>query len=90
MFGDEGFKQMTNTSRTLHFTQLMEAKYEAAFGKVKDALKSTNNKISLTVDIKKPQLRKFQKGLFQLSIHCLDVTQQTVTVRPINRMRTTK
>ncbi|XP_049333290.1 E3 SUMO-protein ligase ZBED1-like [Astyanax mexicanus] len=57
MVGDEGFKQMIHTfhpgytlpSRT-HFTKLMEAKYEATLGKVKESLKSTKNKISLTAD----------------------------------------
>lgn len=57
MVEDEGFKQMVTTfhpgytlpSRT-HFTKLMEGKYEATFGKVKDALKATKNKIALTTD----------------------------------------
>ncbi|KAK1900659.1 Zinc finger BED domain containing protein 1 [Dissostichus eleginoides] len=57
MVEDEGFKQMVTTfhpgytlpSRT-HFTKLMEGKYEATFGKLKDALKATKNKIALTTD----------------------------------------
>ncbi|KAK1900776.1 putative AC transposase [Dissostichus eleginoides] len=57
MVEDEGFKQMVTTfhpgytlpSRT-HFTKLMEGKYEATFGKLKNALKATKNKIALTTD----------------------------------------
>lgn len=57
MVEDEGFKLMVksfhpgyNLPSRPHLTQLMERKYEATFGKVKEALKSTKNKIALTAD----------------------------------------